>query len=252
MVSIVTTLVLIIAGAVELWRQSQKPGGLDEEILAAFVLVAGYILVEKFLAWKEGNRLHALETNLRDDLTHLRDDLAHQRDLLLKVGDVRTLGNSSAGLQHLTRAMKDSNTTAIRDIIVRSSEGSWYTKSSEYLDFLKAKKKFIDSGKLYLMVGNERGLRQLVEAETQADYAAMHRAPNYQKKFVDLAFPICNPVIIEYKDLSKEVLFGWSYDDLSNAYVFQSRDANVVSYFSGLFDSMVAHSSTTPPLKVTR
>src|SRR5262249_34843271 len=160
MVSFWTTLCMIIAGAVELWRLYHKHGGeLDEELVAGFALVAGYVLVEKVLGWKEERRPKSVEKALES----LRVEIGSQKDLLLKVGDVRTLGHAPAGLRHLTDAMTRLNAISIRDIVVRSAEANWYPASQEYRDFLEAKKTFLEKGHRYLIVGNPRGIRQLLE-----------------------------------------------------------------------------------------
>lgn len=49
-------------------------------------------------------------------------------------------------------------------------------------------------------------------------------------------------IIITY-DESREVLFGWNYNNTDDGIVFGSKDEKVIRYFDSLFDRMKAIAS---------
>jgi hypothetical protein len=239
------------AVAIELYRKGNK----DLSAWAVVLTLAVFVVAERLgsmvlhLANSERERVQQDANSERD--RRLQEVWQEQRSIMLSKGDIFDLGVPANGLRWLTNAL-NGNAVYVRDLMIRVNKNASFSDKDAYEKYLATIISFLGNGNRYVVIGNEAGL--LSSTQWVTEHFDDHNRANYVRRVTNdkLNFPIVNCVILEYLDNTKEVLFGWDFDNTDVCHVFLTRAPGLVNYFEGLFSACQRYSEDwIPPEKDT-
>ncbi|MGE0290442.1 MAG: hypothetical protein AB7F35_25450 [Acetobacteraceae bacterium] len=205
-----------------------------------FLLLSAYIVTEKIQAYYSAKS----EEEIRNDITSTRVAIV---ETIGNSVETRYIGTHTEALEYCLSKYRSA--TRIKDTFFRTERDMTLLGHRDVIDqYYRVVLDFIKSGgSMELILSNHNVDTLPLFARDLVDYVVDHEmSVRFQMRSLDHGnAPLINMVIITYND-SREVLFGWNFNNTEDGIVFSSRDEKVIRYFDSLFNEMRSISHKVP------
>jgi hypothetical protein len=219
----------------------RKPPSEEEFII--FIILAFWFVTERFQSYFTGQEeMDALDV-VQDNVARLTRELDDKIDSLVKLVshsvEAKYIGSHAEAFRYVSNRLQTA--TRMKDTFFRTEEDlAILGHSDDTSGYTQACLKLLERGGSIEFIFSKVNfpVAKIMNREI-IDYINAKKTFIRWQGFVleHASMPVINMVIMTFEE-SREVLFGWNYNNTDDGIVFSSRNERIIRYFDALFDRM--------------